>query len=364
VINKKKSSAYRSVSAVKKIGLYKTPNFSKKTRIVWYAKQPRTKQPQFVVLGTATSKTGKLRYKVRDVNHGSKTYGLVGYITANKKYVRNTYYQSLTTAKKGKTKTITIINPKGVNAYKTTHQTGKVGHYRQGQRLKVKRIVHHNLTTRIQLANGRYITANRQWVQTGKVLHLKHARIQRGAKATHYVVAQHVQATQATRPMRLSPALAYATPNGQFLQSRVAGQPAMTTPADQTTVQLNVQVVKKIGLYSSPNFSKQTRITWYLNEPRAKQPELLIIGTAVSKDGTLRFKVRDINPKSKTYGMVGYITADRKYVKIYPNAQLQGVANRIVISKLLNALDWTYSDNGIVRYQVAGGYVTIATDIR
>lgn len=121
----------KSVTAVKKIGLYKSATFSKKGRIVWYKKMPRGRQPQFVIIGTARSKGGRLRYKVRDVNHKSKTYGLVGYITARKAYVHETYYESRSRAKtkytlktkiksgdfvlkngKLKTMTVTVINPK------------------------------------------------------------------------------------------------------------------------------------------------------------------------------------------------------------------------------------------------------------
>ncbi|WP_146999962.1 DUF5776 domain-containing protein [Levilactobacillus acidifarinae] len=190
----------KSVTAIKKIGLYKSATFSKKSRIVWYKKMPRGRQPQFVVIGTAHSKGGRLRYKVRDVNRNSKTYGLVGYITARKAYVQETYYESQARAKtkytlktkiksgdfvlkKGKltTKTITVINPKGINAYKTTKQTGKVTHYRQGQQLTVKRVVHYNLTTRFQLTNGKYITANKQWVKTGLVKMPKHVTVKQGA---------------------------------------------------------------------------------------------------------------------------------------------------------------------------------------
>lgn len=186
--------------AVKKIGLYKKPTFSKKNRIVWYKKMPRNRRPEFVIIGIARSKGGRLRYKVRDVNHKSKTYGLIGYITARKAYVKETYYQSMTKAKtkkvatktaKGKTKyvlkkqtsktkTVTIINPKGVNSYKSVNLTGEVKHYRQGQKLTIKRVVHYHATTRFVLSDGTYITANKQLVRTGAFTHAKYVTVKTG----------------------------------------------------------------------------------------------------------------------------------------------------------------------------------------
>ena len=357
-------SPIKSVSAIKKIGLYKTPNFSKKTRITWYAKQPRTKQPQFVVLGTARSKSGKLRYKVRDVNHGSKTYGLVGYITANKKYVRNTYYQTLTTAKHQKTKTITILNPKGVNAYKTAARKGKVGHYRQGQQLKVKRIVHYHLTTRIQLANGRYITANRQWIKTGKVaIHQKHVRVQRGVNYRHAGTQRAVQntSTYAATPSRLSGNLAWTQYSAQALQriapTTTVGQPAGQGPAQ--VARLLIDGRQRVGLYSATTFTSAHRLAWLnFQGPLAERPELMVIGTALSPDGTLRLKVRDINPQSPTFGLEGYITADQDYVKVYA-ASADSQAPLVNVPLTLDATTWTYAENGDVIYQIAGTYVTV-----
>ena len=152
-----------SLDAIKKIGLYRRPTFTKRNRITWYDKAPRTRQPQFVVVGKATSKHGVARYQVRDVNHHSKTYRLTGYVTTRSEYVTPTYL-SQTSSKD----VITVINPQGVNGYQQANLTQKRKHYRQGQQLKVKRIVTHNLTTRFQLTNGQYVTANRQWVQNGQ----------------------------------------------------------------------------------------------------------------------------------------------------------------------------------------------------
>lgn len=150
----------QAVYAVKKIYLYKDKNFTKKGRIAVYAGKHRAQRPMFVVIGYDYSKNGNLRYKVRDVNHLSKTNNLVGYITARWAYVRPVYYQ-------GRHKTLTVINPRGVTAYQNKDLTGKVKNYKQGTVLHVKQIVHHNLTTRYVLENGQYITGNRKLVMMG-----------------------------------------------------------------------------------------------------------------------------------------------------------------------------------------------------
>lgn len=149
------------IYATKKIGLYKNATFTNQARKQWYAKKSRINRPMFVVTGYAKSKNGVERYHVKDVNHHSKTAGQTGYVTANAKYTSRVYYAT-------KQKTITVINPKGINAYGKKNLTNKKAHYRQGQVLKVKKIVKQNLTTRFVLNNGRYITANKLLVKTGK----------------------------------------------------------------------------------------------------------------------------------------------------------------------------------------------------
>ncbi|WP_057877506.1 DUF5776 domain-containing protein [Levilactobacillus paucivorans] len=143
--------------AKKTINLYSSKNFSKKTKKVTYRKQKRTNRPMFVVTGNAKSKQGYRRYKVRDVNHHSKTAGKTGYITAKSAYVSSVYYAK----KQNKVK---VLNAKGVNAYKQKSLKGKVRHYKKGQTLKVKKIVSYKKTTRFQLTNGKYVTANKKLV--------------------------------------------------------------------------------------------------------------------------------------------------------------------------------------------------------
>jgi len=145
------------VYATKKIGLYQTKNFSKKTVKHWYHKQKRTNRPMFVVQGTALSKNGNLRYKVKDVNHTSKTAGKTGYITAKNSYVTSVYYAS-------KHAQVKVIAKNGVNGYKQKSLKTKQLNYKQGKVLKIKKIVAYNKTTRFQLTNGKYVTANKKLV--------------------------------------------------------------------------------------------------------------------------------------------------------------------------------------------------------
>lgn len=147
----KVSVSKASVYAIRKIGLYKKVNFTKNNRIRWYQKQPRTKRPKFTVIGYARTKAGTLRYKVKT------TSGQTGYITANTNYVSNTYYQM-------NPKKVTVINAKGINAYRKVNLTSKVRHYRKGTVLKVKAVKQHGITTRLILTNGIYITANKTMV--------------------------------------------------------------------------------------------------------------------------------------------------------------------------------------------------------
>jgi len=150
------------IYATKKIGLYRTPNFSAKTRQAWYAKQPRIYRPMFKVIGYAQSTNGTPRYLVKDVNHDSKTYGQTGYVTTKAAFVQSAYYRQ-------KPAKITVIAPDGVNAYRNKDLSRQAKHYRQGQTLVIVRKVTHNLTTRYVLKDGSYITANRKLVQSGRV---------------------------------------------------------------------------------------------------------------------------------------------------------------------------------------------------
>ncbi len=152
--------------------MYSNKDFKKSERVANYAKKPRINRPMFVVTDYAKSKAGNLRYVVRDVNHHSKTAGKTGYITADYAFVRPVYYHS-------SHKTLTIINPRGVNEYKNKNLTGKVKNFKQGTQLKVKGFVKHNLTTRYLLSNGHYITGNRKLVIAGDQKQPKQIRVKK-----------------------------------------------------------------------------------------------------------------------------------------------------------------------------------------
>ncbi|MCV3740566.1 MucBP domain-containing protein [Lentilactobacillus hilgardii] len=160
------------VYSLKKIGLYRSPNFSKQARSAWYVKKPRVHRPMFVVTGYTRSASGTLRYKVRDVNHLINHRYKTGYVTASWRYVRPVYYAK-------KHAKITVINPRGVNAYRKENLTKKTRHYRQGTVLTVKRLVKHNLTTRFVLSNGRFVTANRKLVTMGSQKPVRYVQTKR-----------------------------------------------------------------------------------------------------------------------------------------------------------------------------------------
>lgn len=145
----------RAITAVKKLGFYRTPNFSKKTRQYVYAKQTRSMRPQFVITGVAHAKNGVKRYLVRDVTTGSKRYGKTGYITAKQAFTVHTYYQH---------------NPKRVkvilatNAYRDKALKHQAKHLKRGAVLQVKKIVRYHLTTRLELVDGSFVTSNKTHV--------------------------------------------------------------------------------------------------------------------------------------------------------------------------------------------------------
>jgi len=147
----------QAVTAVKKLGLYESPNFTKRARKFYYSRQSRLNRYQFVITGMAQSSNGTPRYLVKDVTQGSKRRGQPGYVTANEKFWVHTYYQTTP-------KTVKVIATKGVDAYKKMSLTGDVKHYRQGKVLRVKQIKRYHLTTRLVLRNGWYITANKNYV--------------------------------------------------------------------------------------------------------------------------------------------------------------------------------------------------------
>ncbi|WP_054661060.1 hypothetical protein [Secundilactobacillus kimchicus] len=116
----------QAVYAVKAINLYSSPTFTSKTKRLHYNKQRRINRPMFVVTGFSYSSAGRLRYKVRDVNHTWKSAGKTGYITARASFVQPVYYRTL-----AKGKVITVVAKNGLNAYRTKSLTGKKAHFKK-----------------------------------------------------------------------------------------------------------------------------------------------------------------------------------------------------------------------------------------
>lgn len=90
-----------------------------------------------------------------------------------------------------------------------------------------------------------------------------------------------------------------------------------TDPATGTPVAIKGEAVtatKKIGLYRHATFTKANRLHWYAQQARTQRPQFVVTGYAHSKNGLLRYQVRDVNHTAKTDGQRGYITAKDAYV--------------------------------------------------
>jgi len=183
----------RVVYALKSLYLYRHATFRVKERQARYAQQPRANRPLFIIIGETKSHAGRRRYRVRDINHESRTDGQMGYITASTGYVTAAYYRTAP-------RQITVIDPAGVDAHTQPHLTtaNPVTHYAQGSVLKVVAIQHRHLTTRLQLTNGTYITANRQLIRAGKLVSPTH--IQTKTRVTRYGTANLTERRQTYRP--------------------------------------------------------------------------------------------------------------------------------------------------------------------
>ncbi|WP_395322310.1 DUF5776 domain-containing protein [Levilactobacillus parabrevis] len=100
------------------------------------------------------------------------------------------------------------------------------------------------------------------------------------------------------------------TESGTFSDTAQSVTYTYTKNAIKATV---LSATKKIGLYSSPDFSSKTLKQWYAKKSRPNRPMFEVIGTATSKTGVKRYQVKDINSESDTFGQTGYITANTDY---------------------------------------------------
>ncbi|MFC6206638.1 DUF5776 domain-containing protein [Levilactobacillus tongjiangensis] len=71
-----------------------------------------------------------------------------------------------------------------------------------------------------------------------------------------------------------------------------------------------VYATKAIGLYKTPTFTKANRQHFYSKQSRINRPKFIVTGYARSKNGVLRYRVRDVHNAKLT----GYITANSAYV--------------------------------------------------
>ncbi len=139
------------VYGLKKLYLYQKPTFTKGQRVATYPKTKRTNRPMFKVIGYARSKSGLLRYQVKDAA------GKTGYITAKSAFVAPVYYQK-------SVKRIKVLNKQGINRYQDLKLSKAEKHVRVGQTLKVVGLKHYHLTTRFELSNGQFVSANKKLV--------------------------------------------------------------------------------------------------------------------------------------------------------------------------------------------------------
>ncbi|MTV83268.1 DUF5776 domain-containing protein [Secundilactobacillus folii] len=71
-----------------------------------------------------------------------------------------------------------------------------------------------------------------------------------------------------------------------------------------------IYATKGIYLYSKPTFTKSARKVHYPKQTRSNRPMFIVRGTARSKNGVLRYSV-----KNTETGKTGYITANKNYVQ-------------------------------------------------
>ncbi|MCK8626509.1 DUF1542 domain-containing protein [Apilactobacillus kunkeei] len=158
----RKQTTPRNVYMVKGFYRYSSVNFSHKNRIQGYKKQARPNAVMFKIVGETTNKNGLKRYKVNQIVRNKKGLFRVnhkkwGYITTKPSYVKPLYYSS-------NVRSVRVIGSR-IRAYKNLKLTKSVKSYKRGTVLNVKAVKKVGTTYRLQLTNGRYISANKNLVQ-------------------------------------------------------------------------------------------------------------------------------------------------------------------------------------------------------
>ncbi|WP_283679678.1 DUF5695 domain-containing protein [Lentilactobacillus sp. Marseille-Q4993] len=94
-----------------------------------------------------------------------------------------------------------------------------------------------------------------------------------------------------------------------------------------------VYAIKKINLYKKVDFNKKNIISTFKKQKRINRPMFKILSTAKTDRGTLRYKVIDLNNRSRSYKKTGYITANAKYIRPVYYSKLNKSKVITVISK-------------------------------
>lgn len=152
----------------------------------------------------------------------------------------------------------------------------------------------------------------------------------------------------------------------------------ITGPGKLAKINEVVYSLKKIYLYPNATFKVSERKAGYVKKPRVFRPMFVVSGYARSKDGNLRYQVRDVNHQSKTDGWTGYITTQFAYVRPvyyhsshntltainprgvneYTNKNLTGKVRNIKQGTVLKVKQFV-THNLTTRYQLPNGhYVT------
>lgn len=153
----KKASHRSIVYALTTVKLYRSSNFTKSNLTKTYKKRARINRPMFLVISQQTNKQGHAIYRVKDMNSGK-----TGYTLSGSKYFAHAYYSAKVTR-------IKVINPKGINEYGKVNLTSKKRHVKKNASLSVRKVVNYGLSNRMQLTNGRYITANKKLILATKI---------------------------------------------------------------------------------------------------------------------------------------------------------------------------------------------------
>ncbi|ALJ24220.1 hypothetical protein AO203_10930 [Lactobacillus gallinarum] len=156
----KKASHRSIVYALTTVKLYRSSNFTKSNLTKTYKKRARINRPMFLVISQQTNKQGHAIYRVKDINSGK-----TGYTLSGSKYFAPAYYS----ANSAKVTRIKVINPKGINEYGKVNLTSKKRHVKKNASLSVRKVVNYGLSNRMQLTNGRYITANKKLILATKI---------------------------------------------------------------------------------------------------------------------------------------------------------------------------------------------------